>query len=189
PQAGFKDTAVAEAHALCRQCREFADGIFQAQFLLFTDILAQDARESPIGAGMRMFLAEQAVRGRALRVVVNGNPRLLESQRDIGLRHAKDSNVSVSVVLDEKIEDGVDRVFVPYLRDVSYGLALKRKKLLILHDTDQYRFRAGDLLPLVVPLSRRCLHLFADASTESGIFQALHQLGVAAVMSPRGHEG
>ena len=49
---------------------------------------------------------------------------------------------------------------------------------------DQDRFRAGNLLPLVVPALGGRLHLFANACAHGGILQALHQLRVTAVVGP-----
>src|ERR1051326_2271611 len=107
--------------------------------MFFADVLAQDTRERSISARMRMLLAQQSVGRGALRVVVDRAPRLLERQRHVGLRHAKDSNRGEGVVLNEQVEDGVKRVLVPEFGDLSDGLALERQKLRILHHADQDR--------------------------------------------------
>ena len=62
-----------------------------------------------------MFLTQQAVRSCALRIIVDGDPRLLESQRHVRLRHAEDGDLGKGIVLDQKVEDGIESVFVPQL--------------------------------------------------------------------------
>ena len=50
-------------------------------------------------------------------------------------------------------------------------LALQRKQFGILHHADQDIFRAGDLLPLVVPVARRRHHVFAMRARIAGSFR------------------
>ena len=55
-------------------------------------------------------------------------------------------------------------------------------------------FRAGNLLPLVIPglsggVFARREHVLADAGAGSGVFQAFHEFGIAAVVRPRRYKG
>ena len=120
--------------------------------VLFADIFAQNAGEGAVGAGVRMLLPEQAFGRGALRVVVDGDPGLLEGEHDVGLVHAEDGDVGECLVFDEDVAERVDGVFVPERGDLREALALQRHELGILHDGDEDGFGAGDLLPLVVPV-------------------------------------
>ena len=66
---------------------------------------------------MRMRLAEDAFRRRAFGIVVDGDPGLLQRERHIGLRHTEDRN-SGGGIFDEEIEERVQGIFVPRLRDL-----------------------------------------------------------------------
>ena len=110
PQPCFQHAAIGETHALRRQRGEFADGVFEWQLVLFAHVFSQDARKGAVRPRMRMLPAEYAVRRRSLGIVINRNPRLLERQCDVGLGHAEDRYHRERLVLDEQVEDGVERV-------------------------------------------------------------------------------
>ena len=55
------------------------------------------------------------------------------------------------MVFDEKVEESVHRILVPDFGDLGQRLALQWKQLGIVDDADEDRFRAGNLLPFVVP--------------------------------------
>ena len=65
---------------------------------------------------------------------------------------------------------------------------MKRQQLRILHNTDQNRFRTGNLLPFVVPIFRWRHHVFADARASRRVLQPLNHFGVAAIVRPRRNE-
>ena len=134
-----------------------------------------------------MGLAENSLRGRAFGIVVDGNPRLLQRQGHIGLRHSEDRNAG-RWVLNQEIEQRIDRIFVPQLGNLGQALALERKQLGIRDRTDHDRLRAGDLLPLVVPVPRGREHIFADAIASGWIFQPFDQLCGTPIVSPRRDE-
>ena len=117
--------------------RELSDRVFKGERVLFANILAQDAREGAVGAGMRVFCAENAIGGGAGRVVIDGNPGLLEGQRDVGLIHAEDCHVGEGFVLDEDVAKGVDGVFVPHGGYFREAFALQRDKLGVLNDRNE----------------------------------------------------
>ena len=108
---------------------------------------------------MRMFCAQQSLGRSALRVVVNGDPGLLERQQHIGLAHAEDGDLCEGLVLDENVKERVDGVFLPQVCHFRQALALQRKQLWILHHSNLDGFRARNLLPLVVPLFARGIFL------------------------------
>ena len=137
PHAGFDHAPVGQPQARGGQRAEFPDGVRQRKCAVFADVLAQDVRKCPISARVRMLLAEQAVGRRALRIVAHADPRLLQRQPHVRLGHAEHSNLSGGVVFDQEIEDGIEGVFIPELRDFGDGLALQRQQLGILHDADQ----------------------------------------------------
>ena len=80
PHPHLEHAAVAEAHALRRQRGELPDRVLQRQPPLLAHVLPQDARKRPVGARVRVLLAEQAVGRGALRVVVDRHPRLLRAR-------------------------------------------------------------------------------------------------------------
>ena len=99
---------------------------------------------------------------------------------DVRLGHAEDRDRGVAVVLDQEVEEGVDRVLAAHLGDLGQGLALERHEVRILEDGEKDRLGAGDLLPLVVPGGGRGgLHLLADARPRGGVLQAGDHLGVS----------
>ena len=116
PHAGFEHSAIGEAHALRGQRGEFADRIFEGQNFFFADIFGQDARERSVGARVGMRLAENSFGRGAFGIVVDGDPGLLQGERDIGLRHAEDGDFAGGI-FDEKVEERVHGIFVPQLRD------------------------------------------------------------------------
>src|SRR5882724_498449 len=156
--------------------------------MFFANVLAQNARKGAVGTGMRMFLSKDSFGRSAGRVVVNGNPWLLEGEGDVRLGHAEDGHGSKRMVFDEEVKESVHGILVPHFCDVSQRLALQRKQLWIVDYADEDSFRARNFLPFVVPLVGRSEHVFADASAHRWIFQALEELGVAAVVGPRGNE-
>src|SRR5579885_1576450 len=81
---------------------------------------------------MRMFLSKNAFRRCPGGIIVNRNPRLLESQRDIRLGHPKHGDARERLVLDQQVENGIDRVLVPEFRDFSQCLALQCLSSIIL---------------------------------------------------------
>ena len=109
-----------------------------------------------------MLLAQQAVRRGALRIVADADPGLLQRQRTSGSDMANIAT-SVASILNQHVEDRVDGILLPQLGDLRDGLALQRQQLGVLHRAHQDRFRARNLLPLVVPIGAGRFHLFADA--------------------------
>ena len=122
------------------------------QFVLFAHILAQDARKGAVGAGMRMFLSQQAFGRSPLRIVVDRDPWLLQRQQHVRFVHAEDGHLGKGLVLDEDVAERVDGVFMPKRRHFREPLALQRQQVRILHDRNQNRLRPRNLLPLVVPV-------------------------------------
>src|SRR5262249_13654626 len=96
----LEHTPVRETHALRRQGCKLPDRLLQRQLFLFAHVLAQDAGKGSISAWMGMLLAQQAVGGCALRIVVHGNPGLSERQCYIRFGHAEDRYVCEGLVLD-----------------------------------------------------------------------------------------
>src|SRR5262245_51171134 len=101
PHADFEDSAIAQPHLLSGQRRELPNGFFERQFLFLTNIFAENSRKCTVGPRVRMFLAELAVGRRALRVVADRYPWLLEGQSNVALVHSKDRNVDVSAILNQ----------------------------------------------------------------------------------------
>ena len=65
PHSLLQHAAIGKPHALSRQRRKLADRVFQRQLCFFAHIFAQNARKRPVRAGMRVLLAQQAIRRRA----------------------------------------------------------------------------------------------------------------------------
>ena len=80
PHPPLDNAAISQPHLLSRHGGELADGVFKAKRVFLAHVLAQDAGKCSIGAWMGMLLAERTIWCRPLRVIVNGDPRLLKSQ-------------------------------------------------------------------------------------------------------------
>ena len=96
---------------------------------------------------------------------------------------------SAGGILNEKVEERIHGIFVPELGDLGESLALQRNQAGILNGADHDGVGAGNFLPFVVPIFGRSEHVFADALTGRGIFQALDQFCVAAIVRPWRNEG
>ena len=120
--------------------------------MFFTNVFAQDPRERAVRARMGMFLPQHAVGRSTGGVVIDGDPGLLECEGDVRLGHAEDRHGSEGMVFDQQVEESVHRILVPDFRDLGKSLALQRKQLGVVYHSDEDRFRAGNLLPFVVPL-------------------------------------
>src|SRR5579862_2163186 len=136
---------------------------------------------------MRMRLAENPFGGRAFGIVVDGDPRLLQSESDVRLRHAEDGDFT-GWICNEQVEESVHGIFVAGLRNLGKTFAEKREQVRILDETKHDSIWAGDLLPFVVPGVGCGEHVFANARASDRIFQSLDKLYVAAVVRPRRNE-
>src|SRR5207302_4321156 len=100
PHPHAKHAAAFQAQPLRGKRGELANGIRQSELVLFADVLAQDARESAVGAGMRVLPAENSFWRNARRIVINRYPRLLKPQDHIGVVHALNSDAGRSLIFD-----------------------------------------------------------------------------------------
>ena len=74
-------------------------------------------------------------------------------------------------------------------RDLGDGLALQRKKLRVLHHAHQNGFRAGISCHSLSHSVEGVSISLRMRARSGGIFQALDQLGVAAIMRPGRNKG
>ena len=138
-----------------------------------------------------MLLAQQAVGRGALRVVVDRDPRLPQRERDVRLRHPEHRDRGVGLVLDQEVEQRVDRVacrrawpprasvFPWYFLSAGFCTTPIRTDAgpgISCHSLSQLRLGVQHLPP--------------DASAASaGSRSRSSSLAVAAVVRPGRHEG
>ena len=137
---------------------------------------------------MRVAPREDPIRRRPLGVAVDGDPGLLQRQRHVGLAHPEDGHVGVPLVLDQEVEQRLDRVRAAHQRHLGERLPLVLPELGVVHRSDQYRLRTRDLEPAVVPARVGALDVAPDPAPGLGIAQAREQPGGAAVVGPGRHE-
>ena len=90
PHALFQHATVDETHPLRGKRAELSDRIGEGELMLFAQILAQNARESPVSSRVRVLAAEDAIQRRALGVVLQAFPATLV--RRLGHDHLKQEN-------------------------------------------------------------------------------------------------
>ena len=135
---------------------------------------------------MRMLPAQEALGGCARAVVIDGDPRLHQSERDIVFLHAEYGALGEPIILDQDVEQGLDRLLAPQLRDGREGLALQGTQGRVLDHADENGFGSGNLVPLVIPRGARRFDVLGDPRPRGRILQALHHFVIAAVVGPGG---
>ena len=86
--------------------------------LLLPDVLAEHAREVPVGARVRHGLQEDALGRLRARVRSEGDPRQRDLLLHVVLGHQEEDRADPDLRLDEQVERGVDPVLAAHLRDV-----------------------------------------------------------------------
>src|SRR5262249_568842 len=102
--------------------------------------------------------------------------------------HTEGGDLRLSSVLDEDIEQGLDRLAAPRRGNGLDRLTLQRAELRPADARDQNVRGPCDREPLVIPASALALHLLTHATPDRGIPQPLDELRRATVMGPRRYE-
>ena len=152
PHPPLEHAAIREAHALSGQRGEFAHRVLECELVLLPHVLAQDPRKSAVGTRMRVLLAQDSLGRGTAGIVVHRHPRLLERECDVGFRHPEHRHLGERIILNEQIEERIDRILLPLARHLRQSLTLQRQEPGLVDHADHDRLRTRDLIPFIVPL-------------------------------------
>ena len=172
----------AQAHARGGERRHLADGLLEPQDLLVAHVVAEDPRRRAEGAGVHLLLRQDAVLGPRLGVRAERHERVPQRRAHVLLAHAERHPRRVAAVGHHDVEERVDRIGTPLLRDLLEGQALVPLELGV--EDARHEDALGARGP--VGVLRQAQEVGARPGPRGGVREARHHALGSALAHPDG---
>ena len=170
----LEHAAIGEAHALRRQRGEFADGIFERERVIFADIFSKNAGEGAVGAGVGVFLGQQAFGEVPCESLSTETQGCWRASVTSGSSMPNTATSVKALSLMSRSQSASMGLLSRALR-LGEALALERQQFGILDDA--IRMASGPGISCHSLSQRRWgQHVLADARARRGVFETLDEL-------------